>query len=185
MNSKYDFSKHEDLNWGFDLKNYIQDLNTYFKIIDIPEYIERHDPFYIDKKVPVKELYFLLDKTPLERFTKYLLFAGWEYMEKPIVKMNEMQMQKVSNARLLLFLRENEKSKTDINISLFTNEKPKYNTKDENLINNIQYYLEDYFFEVFANEFQDHKKITNEKLKLYIENRINHRGAPKKNTRIA
>lgn len=186
MAAKYDYENQIELNWLYESKKYISDLNYYFKIIDIPEYVERPDSFYIKNNVPVEELYILLHKTPLERYKKYLLFAGWEFNQINIKETNNNIL--LENAKMLAELRKLPKKREKLKLIITFKEIHRAKTNDRILISVIENYLNDYLLSLYENNLDDKRIISDSLLNQIIKvetKKKTIKGAPIKKSDIA
>lgn len=177
---------------GYNMNDFIPELNTFFSKIGIPEYEERSFDFY-SKFYDVEELLFILSKTPLKVFSNYLLFAGHEFrlIEDNNKKSKTYDLEALQNAQLLLFLRKCTAKEVDPTIEIYSSEKErnksKYKTGTREIISILKNSIEEKFrikyslnFDVNNQENKILEDFISKQRKLVIR-----RGKPQKNHLIA
>lgn len=167
----------------------IQTLNEYFKEINISPYLERPDEFYEQQGINLKQLRRILFNNPLEHYTNYLIFVGYEFFvmqSDRIMSTSAILSNNVYNARLLLFLRNTPSNK--IEISVCSNLNIKHTTHEKSIINAIKNELEHSFEKLLNVGTEINNKISNDQLLDYIESKEKiafRKGAPYSKHKVA
>lgn len=192
--------KHKD-NWsyfnitGYKLEDFTLELDEFFEQIGVPKYEERPYEFYKSKGFQLEELEFILAKTPLQVFYKYILFAGYEFklVEQKQKKQSVYKKEDLNKAEMLLFLRKITASKEnkDVIIEVHSNEKDKFKTKYKVQSKAIANELKLVLMEYFKKEHKMKFNVDNLDNRIIIEfiaderRKIIKRGKPQKNNSIA